>query len=213
MNEISILFGTPLISSTVDLDKIKIGSTNLKRSYISQTPNNSETDLLSQESLSYLREKLASMAEETKALLNVKSYELYIQHIWLNNYLDKDYQESHVHAGNGFSFIIYYDTIKSNTVLEHPAKKEILCGQHPEEDHSIYETHFELKQQKGSIIMFPSWLSHFVKPNSDGKTIAGNINFKKILKNEKEEEKEEEDDEPKTRLEQMAKLKYDPITD
>ena len=32
--------------------------------------------------------------------------------------------------------------------------------------------------------MFPSWLSHFVKPNSDGKTIAGNINFRKILKND-----------------------------
>ena len=184
MNEISILFGTPLISSTVDLDKIKVGPTNLKKAYLSQTPNRSGIDLLSKESISYLKSNLATMVEEVKNLLNIKSCDLYIQHIWLNDYQEKDYQESHAHAGNGFSFIIYYDTLKCNTILEHPAKKEILCGQNPEEDHSIYDTHFALNKKNGDIIIFPSWLSHFVKPNSDGKTIAGNINFRKILKND-----------------------------
>jgi len=182
MIETSIIFGSPLITSSMDLNKFKVKYTNLKKSYISQTPTTSGMDLMSLESLSYLKSKLKEMVDEVVKPLGIKSCEFYIQHMWLNDYQEKDYQESHVHAGNGFSFIVYYDTVKSHTVLEHPAKKEILCGQHPDEDHSLYETHFELKQPKGNIIMFPSWLSHFVKPNSDGKTVAGNINFKKILK-------------------------------
>jgi hypothetical protein len=46
----------------------------------------------------------------------------------------------------------------------------------------------------------------------DGKSRVSNTKYRERF-NEIFGEKEEEDDEPKTRLEQMAKLKYDPITD
>jgi len=52
------------------------------------------------------------------------------------------------------------------------------------------------------------------KPQWDGKSRVSNEIYRKRF-NEIFNKKEEtpEDDEPKTRLEQMAKLKYDPVVD
>ena len=89
--------------------------------------------------------------------------------IWVNKYNNKDYQESHVHPSD-FSFIIYYKTDKSHTVFNSPVKSLLESI-----DSKIFDMDYQTKLKQGDIIMFPSYLEHWVRPNSNNITIAGNI--------------------------------------
>ena len=51
----------------------------------------------------------------------------------------------------------------------------------------IFFKHYEPKLKQGDIIVFPSYLEHWVRPNSDSMTIAGNIKIIDI-KEKKENE-------------------------
>ena len=39
----------------------------------------------------------------------------------------------------------------------------------------IFQSKFIPKLEEGDVIMFPSYLEHWVKPNSDTVTVSGNI--------------------------------------
>jgi hypothetical protein len=42
-------------------------------------------------------------------------------------------------------------------------------------DNKIFFRNYQTKLKQGDIIMFPSYLEHWVRPNSNNITIAGNI--------------------------------------
>jgi len=44
-----------------------------------------------------------------------------------------------------------------------------------------FKRSFEPKCEEGDIIVFPSYLDHWVRPNSNNETIAGNVVFSKII--------------------------------
>ena len=48
---------------------------------------------------------------------------------------------------------------------------------------SIFFKDYEPNLKQGDIIVFPSYLEHWVKPNSNNITIAGNIKIVKLIKN------------------------------
>ena len=94
--------------------------------------------------------------------------------MWINKYDNNNYQGAHVHPSD-FSFIVYYNTDKSYTVFNSPVKN-LLDVIKPNEN-KIFLKEYEPNLKKGDIILFPSYLEHWVKPNSNGITIAGNINI------------------------------------
>jgi hypothetical protein len=76
-----------------------------------------------------------------------------------------------------FSFIIYYKIDKSYTVFNNPVKNLLEMR-----DSKIFNKEYKPKLKQGDLIIFPSYLEHWVKPNSNNITIAGNIKIINIIK-------------------------------
>jgi hypothetical protein len=170
------IFSVPLIKSEVDLGIFKIYPAKLEETFMSKTKTNLHSqgeNKYPRESINYLNIKLREMLAEVLVCFGIKTFVFNVKDIWMNSYTNMDWQESHVHPGAQFSFNIYYGTPQSNTVFEHPGKTSILLSS----SDSWFKTDFEPspRLKKGDIILFPSWVSHYVKPNSDGETISGNI--------------------------------------
>ena len=49
-------------------------------------------------------------------------------------------------------------------------------------DSKIFDKHSKPKLEQGDLIIFPSYLEHWVKPNSNNITIAGNIKIMDMIK-------------------------------
>ena len=170
------IFSVPLIKSEIDLSIFKMYPAPLKETFMSKTKTNlhlQKDNRFPKDSIAYLNTKLREMLAEMFGNRGIKTFVFNVQDIWMNSYTNMDWQESHVHPRAQFSFNIYYSTPQSNTVFEHPGKNSILLSSSEQWFKHDFEPSPRLK--KGDIILFPSWVSHYVKPNSDGETIAGNI--------------------------------------
>ena len=167
--KITNIFPILVATKNLNLSKFKVKGKNFEKTFESnvKTTLNGIT-LFDKNSINYLNLEL------TKILSNLlkpycKSFVFNVNDIWINKYKNKDYQGSHVHSSD-FSFIIYYKTDKSYTVFNSPVKKLLESS-----DNKIFNRDYETNLKKGDIIVFPSFLEHWVKPNSNNITIAGNI--------------------------------------
>ena len=152
----------------------KIEGKNFKKTFESniKTTLNGIT-LFNKESINYLNVQLCDMLSY---LLKpyCKNFVFNVTGIWINKYDDKDYQGSHVH-GSDFSFIIYYKSDRSYTVFNSPVKDILETI-----DNKFFKREFEPILKEGDMIVFPSYLQHWVRPNSNNITIAGNIDISEL---------------------------------
>lgn len=163
------LFNNLIATKNLDTSKLKVVGKNFKKSFESKikTTLNGET-LFDKDSINYLNLQLTDILSY---LLKpyCKNFLFNVSGIWINQYDKKDFQASHVHASD-FSFIIYYKINKSHTVFNSPVKKLLETFQS-----KIFNIEYEPDLKQGDIIVFPSYLEHWVRPNSGNTTIAGNI--------------------------------------
>jgi len=167
--KVNNLFPNLVAIKNLNLFNFKVVGEKFKKTFESniETTLNGST-LFDKNSINYLNLEL------TEILSNLlkpycKNFVFNVNDIWINKYKDKDYQGSHVHPSD-FSFIIYYETNKSYTVFNSPVKKLLESI-----NSKIFNMDYEPNLKKGDIIVFPSYLEHWVKPNSNNITIAGNI--------------------------------------
>ena len=76
-----------------------------------------------------------------------------------------------------FSFIIYYESDKSHTVFNSPFSKLLEIS-----NNELHDRIYEPSLNNGDMIIFPSYLEHWVRPNSKNTTIAGNIDIVDLKK-------------------------------
>lgn len=170
------IFPNLIAVKNLDLSKFNIMGKNFNETFESKIKTTLKGDtLLDKNSMNYLN------IETTMILSNLlkpycKHFTFKIVDIWINRYEEKNYQASHVHPSD-FSFIIYYKTNKSYTVFNSPVKKILESI-----DSKIFYQDYEPNLKEGDIIVFPSYLEHWVKPNSNNITIAGNINIVNLIK-------------------------------
>ena len=93
--------------------------------------------------------------------------------MWRNKYTKADWQDPHIHSGAQWSFIIYESVEYSKTVFMNPSRKVIMnqwamYG-------NVIPMDFIPKIPSGHIVIFPSWVEHFVTSGNEGTTIAGNV--------------------------------------
>ena len=93
--------------------------------------------------------------------------------MWRNKYTKADWQDPHIHSGAQWSFIIYESVESSKTVFMNPSRKVIMnqwamYG-------NVIPMDFIPQIPSGHIVIFPSWVEHFVTSGNEGTTIAGNI--------------------------------------
>src|SRR5210317_423907 len=169
------LFPNLIAIKKLNLSNLKIIGKRFKKSFESRIKTTIKGDtLFDKKSINYLNIQLT---EILSYLLKpyCKNFIFNVNDIWINKYSKKDYQGSHVHPDN-FSFIIYYKTDKSYTVFNSPVKSLLESL-----DNKIFYRDYESNFQQGDIVIFPSYLEHWVRPNSNNITVSGNI---KILQME-----------------------------
>jgi hypothetical protein len=173
------LFSIPIYIDDIDCSKINIVSKNFEKTWMSETKSshNFKNDL-DNESLKYLYEKIWDLL---KGDFN-NNFKIILTNIWENHYIKEDYQEPHCHPQSHFSFIIYKKTNQSKTVFQSPNETTIL-GYYPKTIFKItnmFSTRFKPSLKSNQIILFPSFLQHFVLKQSDATTIAGNLNIENM---------------------------------
>ena len=166
--KVDTIFPNFIAIKNLNLLNFKVVGKKFKKTFESNinTSLNGST-LFNKNSINYLNIQLRDMLSY---LLKpyCSNFVFNVDGIWINKYDQKDYQGTHIHPSD-FSFIIYYKG-NSNTVFNSPVKNllEMINNQ-------IFYKHYEPKLKQGDIIVFPSYLEHWVRPNSNNMTIAGNI--------------------------------------
>jgi hypothetical protein len=171
MVKVDNLFPNLIATKNLDLSKLKIVGKKFNKTFESEMKTTLKgSTLFDIKSMNYLNIHLTDLLSYL-----LKPYCLNfvfkLHNIWINKYDKKDYQGSHIHPGD-YSFIIYYKTDKSYTVFNSPVKSILECV-----DNKIFDRVYQTKLKQGDIIMFPSYLEHWVRPNSNNITISGNINI------------------------------------
>jgi hypothetical protein len=121
----------------------------------------------------YLAEVIERNLKETGQYINPQ-----ITAIWRNVYNETNMQEVHIHADAQWSFIIYETVEHSRTVFLNPAWKmiEVQMGYFA----PAFPPNWRPKVGPGTMILFPSFLEHYVLAGNTGTTIAGNVNLKYV---------------------------------
>ena len=170
------LFPNLVATKNIDMLKLNVTGSNFKKTFGSNIKTTLDgATLFNKNSINYLNIQIRYMLEY---LLKpyCKNFVFNVCDIWLNKYDDNDYQESHTHPSD-FSFIIYYKVDKSYTIFNNPVKNLLEMR-----DSKIFDKHCKPKLEQGDLIIFPSYLEHWVKPNSNNITIAGNIKIMEMIK-------------------------------
>jgi hypothetical protein len=168
------LFSIPVFIDQVELDKIKITESPFESTWHSNTPSSylHQPDI-HPDTFDYLSSIIDRHLRSTGKYINPT-----ISAIWRNSYSVTDTQEVHIHAKYQWSFIIYETVAESKTVFLNPAWKSIEAQLGP------YATSFPMswkpEVKAGTIVIFPSFLEHFVLAGNIGTTIAGNISLEYI---------------------------------
>ena len=164
------IFSLPIFIDKVDLSKIMLEDESLEHCFPSRILSSfSKKNKIGTQSLRYLEELIFNNIKKIPS----KYKKLDIREIWRNVYKINDYQDPHIHALYQWSFIIYETVSESKTVFVNPSSKLIDNQMHS------YNEPFDLtyipKCKKGDIIIFPSFLEHYVLSGNEGATISGNV--------------------------------------
>tara|TARA_R110000751_G_scaffold250963_1_gene350462 strand:- start:2243 stop:2770 length:528 start_codon:yes stop_codon:yes gene_type:complete len=171
------LFSIPAVVGNVDLKKIKLTNEKFDKLWISKTKSSyAGRNVLNKNGKKHLADVFSKLLSE----IIYNPFEFYVTGIWENIYNKKDFQEPHVHGNSHFSFIIYKDVKKSNTVFFHPAKNLLQLAHH---NLNIFDEQVIPSLKKGQVILFPSYVEHMVLKSTNQKTISGNITVKITGKN------------------------------
>ncbi len=168
------LFSIPVFIDQVDLSKIEITQSKFDPTWHSNTPSNYlHQPNIHPDTFDYLSDIIDRHLRSTGKYKNPT-----IGAMWRNNYTATDTQEVHIHAKFQWSFIIYETVAESKTVFLNPAWKLIdaQLGPHAES----FPMSWKPEVKAGTMIIFPSFLEHFVLAGNVGTTIAGNISLEYI---------------------------------
>lgn len=162
------LFSIPVFIDKVDMNKISISDEPTEASWLSgvQTTMGKE-HTISEETISHLIEIF------NRNLGDLIGPNPRFGKIWRNKYTKHDWQDIHIHPHCQWSFIIYENVTESKTVFMNPNYKDI--QNHMGMNLQGFPSDFRPNLKTGDILIFPSFLAHFVMPGNEGSTISGNL--------------------------------------
>ena len=156
----------------INLNNFTITTEKFKKSFESNIHTTlEESNLFSPKDIHYFNVQLTEIFSHIFKAMNKKTFVFNVKDIWTNIYNKNDFQGTHVHPSD-YCFILYYDVKKSSTVFNSPVK-DLLESRGSKIN--VFFTEYEPKCNKGDLLVFPGYLQHWVRPNSNSKTIAGNI--------------------------------------
>lgn len=168
------LFSIPIWIGNIDASRIIVEDTNLSESFQSDIEtSHGKQNNMSEESLDYLYSVIFNLLNGTIS----RPYNLKLGHIWNNYYRTDDYQEIHTHPGSDISFIIYKKIKESSTIFQNPNYSVIGSYYHRCDTLTkiFGNIDYQPECRENQIVIFPSFLDHYVKKTSNAITISGNI--------------------------------------
>lgn len=127
-----------------------------------------------------LNSKIIEVINELLESQDIKDYTPEITEIWGNVSLKGQDHPVHTHPNNVFSGIIYLTPgVGTNFVDANPAKGMILLNN----NNSIFNNSATLAAIPNMIVIFPSWLPHYVPVNQEV-SVRKTISFNIILRGE-----------------------------
>jgi hypothetical protein len=163
------IFSIPIFVDKVDLDKIDITEDKFEEYWLSKTPTSMPCDVkISPSTFEYLSTIVARNIDELGPYANPR-----FGQIWRNKYSKTDYQDSHIHPRSQWSFIIYETVKESKTNFINPSRSLIINQLEFYPEH--LPTEFTPTLGPGDMLIFPSFLEHFVLAGNEGTTISGNV--------------------------------------
>lgn len=164
------LFSIPFFIDKVDLAKIQIKDTSLKPTFRSGLLSSFHTQKeVKKETLSYLTKIISNNIKE----LPTECKNIKIIEIWRNIYKKNNFQDPHIHINSQWSFILYENVDVSRTVFLNPYRH--LAESQMYMYNSIFYPDMKPELHSGDIIIFPSFVEHYVLSGGEGSTIAGNV--------------------------------------
>tara|TARA_B100001029_G_C14930201_1_gene377185 strand:- start:135 stop:710 length:576 start_codon:yes stop_codon:yes gene_type:complete len=169
------IFSIPFFIEKIDLNQIVFDNDSdynkTFRSGLLTTYNSGHLRFLTKESYEYLINFIFECIGQYDPTLDIC-----ITRIWRNKYKKTDWQDPHIHPHQQWSFIIYESVVESKTVFLHPYR-HLISNQW-----RVYKNNpcddFYPKLSSSNIIIFPSWVEHYVNSGNEGITIAGNIGIR-----------------------------------
>lgn len=134
--------------------------------------------------ISFVRQKLLKVALHNNY---IDGLECVIVNMWANINEHRDFNKAHLHPDSDWSFAYYVKVTEDSgsIVFCDPrvrrimkVQDDILIDHSNNSQHSIYA----IKPLNGSLVIFPSYLEHYVEPNltQDSRiSISGNIRVEK----------------------------------
>ena len=146
---LSNLFEIPIFQNNIDCSKLKFveeekfSPTNQWKSETVSSFNHKNK--LTKESYDYLISVLLKMLNE-----KYNNFEISLINVWTNKYIEKDYQEVHIHPNSTFSFVIYKRVDESETFFIAPYQELVqafnMCH--------VFKVEQEVECRSNQIIMF-----------------------------------------------------------
>lgn len=170
------LFSIPIWIGNIDASKIIVNDTNLGETFRSNIETSfSKQNNISDDSLEYLYSVIIKLLNRTIT----SPYNIELGHIWNNYYKSDDFQEIHTHPGSDVSFIIYKKIIESSTIFQNP-NYSVIGGYYHKCDKLIKlfgNIDYRPECRENQIVIFPSFLEHYVRKTSNALTVSGNLNI------------------------------------
>ncbi len=135
--------------------------------------------------ISFVRQKLLKVALHNNYIDELK---FVIVNMWANINEHRDFNKAHLHPNSDWSFAYYVKVTEDSggIVFCDPrvrrvmrVQDDILIDYSNGSQHSIYT----VNPLNGKLVIFPSYLEHYVEPNLTQETrisISGNIRYEKI---------------------------------
>ena len=155
------VFWMPFFIEPIDVDKLEFKEEpNYKPTFISRTPTTMEEDCLTDESYNYL----GRLIWECIGQYTDKSF--FIGSVWRNKYGKDLLARSPYSFCAQWSFVIYVDVEESKqfSYLQVDIIKMNQWGYLGD----AFPLDFSPKVSPGNIIIFPSFIEHFVPPGNEG---------------------------------------------
>ena len=167
-------FSVPFYVEKIDINKIQLKNENFKKHWFSQTTTSFPfINKITVETESYLKNLFIKILKE-----DIKTnFDVALSNIWENRYSDNSFQEKHIHPQSHFSFIIYKKVKKSNTVFFNPGHN-LIVSFYGDLKIKMFDEYLESNFHENDMVVFPSYIEHLVKPNSESTTISGNFKIK-----------------------------------
>lgn len=122
--------------------------------------------------ISVLVDTILSRINSTKNDLGfLENSEVYLNNIWININPKGSFNRPHIHPNATFSGVYYVRCKKNsgNLVFRHPsvAQQILLKEETVDEYVGFNAATWTVIPEEGRLLIFPSWLEHYVEPNQD----------------------------------------------